>query len=203
MEPTDYLRSVPQQARSAARVESILEACGRILEAGSIDGLSITAVAGEAGIPPASIYDYFADARSLLAAFVARCFEQTSEYVAAMLAPASTGTEAIERVNLALISYCDLYRSDIAFRTAISASQADDDLATISFEDSKKNAALLRQMLAPFVDPDRHQELDDRAFIAVSLSGAFARMVRMAGPEEAERLMRTYVDAFISNLVER
>lgn len=202
MESNDFMRNVPRQARSSARVEAILDACGRILEAGTIDGLSVTSVANEAKIPAASVYDYFADSRSLLAAFTSRCIEQNADAIAGALTPANSAEDAVANVRTALRRYCDLICNDTAFRTAVSASHADDQLAPISFENSKKNAALVHHVLSPYVAPDRQQELRDRVLIGVHLSGAFARTLRMTEPQDADRLIETYINALVANVVE-
>lgn len=182
-------------------MEAILDACGRVLDAGTTDALSITSVAAEADIPAASVYDYFLDSRALLAAYVARCFEQNSEALGAFFAPAESAADALENVRLVLVAYCELYATNTAFRTAIAASQADDELLSISVEDSKRNARLLQEMLRPFTKPEQAQVLSDRSLIAVHMSGAFARLIRVSPPHEAERLIQTYIDAFVADIV--
>ncbi|MEZ5228858.1 MAG: ABC transporter permease subunit [Acidimicrobiales bacterium] len=142
---------MPQQARSTERLHRIYDATGRVLADGGIEALSITAVATEAGIRPASVYDYVADSRALLAAFVTQRFDDSGHEMAEVLVPAATLDEALANVRKVFRVYFDLMRRDRGFRIAIAASQADDELVRISFEDSQRNAGHLRAMLVPFL----------------------------------------------------
>lgn len=51
----------PQQARSRARVERMLEAADRILATEGFEALTIRRIATEAGVPVGSIYQFFPD----------------------------------------------------------------------------------------------------------------------------------------------
>lgn len=65
-------RRVPSQARSRARVELILDAASRVVVERGVDELTTTTVAQAAGIPVASIYQYFPDRDAVLLAVVER-----------------------------------------------------------------------------------------------------------------------------------
>ncbi|MEZ5379271.1 MAG: TetR/AcrR family transcriptional regulator [Acidimicrobiales bacterium] len=195
-----YLRNVPQQARSTERLHRIYDATGRVLADGGIEALSITAVATEAGIPPASVYDYVADSRALLAAFVTQRFDDSGHEMAEVLVPAATLDEALANVRKVFRVYFDLMRRDRGFRIAIAASQADDELVRISFEDSQRNAGHLRAMLVPFLGAESEQEVLDRCLLAVHLSGAAARMLLMIDDADIDRLIATYIDVFVANI---
>ncbi len=196
MTDNDYLRTVPRQARSQARLEAIFDATGRVLADGGVDALSITAVATEAGIPPASVYDYVADSRSLLAAFVTHRFNSSNQLMAAALVPTATREDAMDNVRAVFGLYFELLRTDRGFRLAIAASQADDRLATISFADSQRNAGHLERMLRPFYPADEWGVLADRCLLAVHLSGAAARMMLMIDDADVERMIETYINVF-------
>jgi AcrR family transcriptional regulator len=65
-------RRVPQQVRSRDRVARILEAASRIVVAGGVEAINTRSVASAAGLPVASLYQYFADKESILLAIVER-----------------------------------------------------------------------------------------------------------------------------------
>jgi AcrR family transcriptional regulator len=65
-------RRVPQQVRSRDRVERILEAAGQLVVDGGVESLSTRAIATAAGLPVASLYQYFADKEEILLALVER-----------------------------------------------------------------------------------------------------------------------------------
>ncbi|HEY0289454.1 MAG TPA: TetR/AcrR family transcriptional regulator [Pseudomonas sp.] len=59
------------RARSQARIDSILDAARALLAAEGVAGLSIYSVAERAGIPPSSVYHFFASVPALLEALTA------------------------------------------------------------------------------------------------------------------------------------
>ena len=65
-------RRVPKQERSRDRVQRILEATSRLVVAQGVDAVTTRSVAAAAGLPVASLYQYFADKESLLLALVER-----------------------------------------------------------------------------------------------------------------------------------
>lgn len=73
------LRRVPQQSRSRARVERILDAAAEQVVEGGVDTLSTRAIAEGAGVPVASLYQYFADKDDILLALVERDIEAMDE----------------------------------------------------------------------------------------------------------------------------
>ena len=68
----DPYRKKPEQARSAATVEAIFEATARILQNEGIDALNTNAIARLAGISIGTLYQYFADKKSILIALARR-----------------------------------------------------------------------------------------------------------------------------------
>lgn len=71
-ERTAGKRRVPRQTRSIERVERILDAAGRLVVEQGVDALTTKAVAELAGMPVASLYQYFGDKDEILLALVER-----------------------------------------------------------------------------------------------------------------------------------
>jgi AcrR family transcriptional regulator len=63
---------VPQQVRSRDRVQRVLEATAELVVDGGVDALSTRLIAEAAGLPVASLYQYFADKESILLALLER-----------------------------------------------------------------------------------------------------------------------------------
>lgn len=78
-------RRVPRQVRSRARVEKILDFAGRLVVTDGVDALSTRRAAEQAGVPVASLYQYFADKEAILLALVERDVEEMDAQVAADL----------------------------------------------------------------------------------------------------------------------
>lgn len=65
-------RKTPVQARSAATVEAICEACIQVLLAGGLERMTTTRVAERAGVSIGSLYQYFPNKQALLAVVLER-----------------------------------------------------------------------------------------------------------------------------------
>lgn len=79
-------RRLPVQERSRQRVERILDAAAEIVLADGVEGLSTRAVAISAGVPVASLYQYFSDKDAVLLALVERDMAEMDAQVASDLA---------------------------------------------------------------------------------------------------------------------
>lgn len=78
-------RRSPVQARSRERVERILDVAARIVVERGVDALTTRSVADEAGVPVASLYQYFSDRDAVLLALVERDIAEMDEQVRADL----------------------------------------------------------------------------------------------------------------------
>ena len=75
-------RRVPKQSRSRDRVQRILEVAGAIVVDDGIESISTRAIASAAGLPVASLYQYFADKEEILLALVERDVAEMDAQVA-------------------------------------------------------------------------------------------------------------------------
>ena len=78
---TGSVRRVPTQQRSRRRVEAILDAAERLVLADGVEALTTRAIATQAGVPVASLYQYFADKEAVLLALAARDMEEMDAQV--------------------------------------------------------------------------------------------------------------------------
>ena len=70
-------RRAPVQQRSRVRVEAMLDAAAALVVERGVEGLGTRAIAEAAGLPVASIYQYFADKDAILLALVERDTSET------------------------------------------------------------------------------------------------------------------------------
>ncbi|WP_158296586.1 TetR/AcrR family transcriptional regulator [Nocardioides albidus] len=82
-------RRLPAQARSRERVERILDSAARLVVSNGVDGLTTRSIAEAAGLPVASLYQYFADKEAVLLAVCRRDMAEMDEQVASDLAAVS------------------------------------------------------------------------------------------------------------------
>lgn len=86
-------RRLPTQARSRARVERILDAAAQLVVAEGVEGLTTRSIAETAGLPVASLYQYFADKEAVLLALCERDMAEMDDQVAQDLADRSAAGE--------------------------------------------------------------------------------------------------------------
>ena len=75
-------RRVPQQSRSRDRVARLLDAASSLVVEEGVEDLGTRGIAAAAGVPVASLYQYFADKDDILLALVERDIEEMDERVA-------------------------------------------------------------------------------------------------------------------------
>ncbi len=111
---TGAVRRVPSQQRSRKRVEAILDAAERLVLADGVESLTTRAIASEAQVPVASLYQYFGDKEAVLLALAGRDMEEMDAQVAedlAALEVLSVGSV----VRVAMQAFVTVYRRRPAF----------------------------------------------------------------------------------------
>jgi AcrR family transcriptional regulator len=108
------LRRVPQQSRSRDRVERILDAAAAQVVASGVEAVGTRSIAEAAGVPVASLYQYFADRDDILLALVERDIEAMDARVQSDLAALPRLTvRAI--VTATVAAFVSVYRERPAF----------------------------------------------------------------------------------------
>jgi AcrR family transcriptional regulator len=114
----DRMRKRPQQARSEATVEAIVEATGQVLGSHGREHTTTNRIAERAGVSIGTLYQYFPGKESLIAAFVKHRIEADQAVLEALmrdgvdrpprdvLVTTSRAFVAMMRDNRAL--YCDM-----------------------------------------------------------------------------------------------
>jgi AcrR family transcriptional regulator len=80
------VRREPTQRRSRQRVEQILDAAAGVIIEHGVEKLSTRTIAARAGVPVASLYQYFADKDEIILALVQRDTAEMDEQVAEAVA---------------------------------------------------------------------------------------------------------------------
>jgi AcrR family transcriptional regulator len=107
-------RRVPQQSRSRDRVARILDAASARVVADGVDTLGTRGIAEAAGVPVASLYQYFADKDDILLALVERDVEEMDRRVAAALTTLDPATLPAV-VGATMDAFVSVYRERPAF----------------------------------------------------------------------------------------
>lgn len=107
-------RRLPTQARSRERVERILDAAAQLVVTEGVDGLTTRSIAESAGLPVASLYQYFADKEAVLLALCERDMAEMDDQVAQDLAAAGELTMA-GLVETSMRAFVKVYHRRPAF----------------------------------------------------------------------------------------
>jgi AcrR family transcriptional regulator len=144
-------RKTPVQARSTHTVEVILQACIQVLLDGGIERLTTTRVAQRAGTSVGSVYQYFPNKQSLLAAVLERHLMQ----VVAAVETASTsakGQTAAAMASALVNAFVAAKFADPAASRALYAVAAEVGGATIVAQMTQRCQLALCDMLATASD---------------------------------------------------
>lgn len=187
------------RAASQARVDSILDAARELLAVEGAASLSIYSVAERAGIPPSSVYHFFASVPALLEALTA---DIHAAFRASLQAPIEHERLFSWRDLSRLVEQrmLEIYNADAAARQLILAQHG---LAEINQADRQHDLELGRLMQEVF---DRHFQLPalpediDVFALAMELGDrVYARSIQMHGeitPRMAEEALRVF-DAYL------
>ena len=187
------------RARSQARIDSILDAARTLLASEGVASLSIYSVAERAGIPPSSVYHFFASVPALLEALTA---DIHAAFRASLQAPIEHDSLDSWRdlSRVVEMRMLDIYNADAAARQLILAQHG---LTEINQADRQHAIELGHLMLEVF---NRHFHLpalpDDVDVFALAMElgdRVYARSVQLHGeitPRMAVEGMRVF-DAYV------
>lgn len=117
-------RKLPRQQRARATCEAILEAAAHIIGREGLAGFNTNAVAARAGVSIGSLYQYFPNKDSLMAALIER--QQESQLATLHAAAASIGSDSsLEAAIRALVrAAMKHHRDDDLFASAVDHEEA-------------------------------------------------------------------------------
>ncbi len=197
-----FIRLVPRQARSQARLAAIVDATGAVLERGGMEQLSMAAVAAEAGISPASIYDYFSDTTTMLGYFVSSQLEVHAELLGPFLDRQVEFDQVADVVHTCVRSFVDRLRVVPGLGRAMAAMSTDPRLVAVYVANSRRLGEMFHSFLVPHFPPDRYPDLPERCLLGVHLAGPLARLAIAIDDAEADRLIRTYLTVFLAPAID-
>ncbi|MGH3362077.1 MAG: TetR/AcrR family transcriptional regulator [Nocardioides sp.] len=147
-------RRVPTQERSRRRVEDLLDAAAKLVVQHGVAPLSTRDIALEAGVPVASLYQYFADKDAILLALAARDMEEMDAQVLTDLA-------AVEMLSVASVvrttmeAFVTVYHRRRAFVEIYLRGRANAAVSRFGREHNARVAEMLRDFAidAGIADP--------------------------------------------------
>src|SRR5215218_5081008 len=110
-------RRVPQQARSRALMQRVLDAGEELLASEGVEALTTTRIAAEADVAVGSLYQYFPDKAAIVDALAARYLEEFEALMGELAERAGReGWAADDMVDRLIDAYADRYRREPGYR---------------------------------------------------------------------------------------
>jgi AcrR family transcriptional regulator len=166
------LRRVPTQERSRRRVAQVLDAADRLVVRDGVAALSTRELAREAGVPVATLYQYFADKEDVLLALAQRDMdEMDAEVAAAVAALRAPSVESVVRATM--LAFVRVYHRRRAFVELYLRGRTNSALHQFGRVHNERIAAWLREfaveagLAGPRLTPERARlavEVGDRVF---------------------------------------
>jgi AcrR family transcriptional regulator len=134
------------QERARRKIDAILDATALLLEKHGIESVSTTAIAEQAGIPPATVYHYFDNRLAVFAALARRIIDEVDTGLTAVLmeelmAPVPNWRAVLEGLFRA-------YAQAPGYVAVLAALRAEPALQEIVHESNQRIADVLGGMLA-------------------------------------------------------
>ncbi len=183
------------RARSQARIDSILDAARFLLTCEGVAGLSIYNVAERAGIPPSSVYHFFASVPALLQALTA---DVHATFRAALQAPIQADALATWRDLSRLIErrMLAVYEEDAAARQLILAQHGLSEVTQADRQHDLELGLLMQRLFERYFEvPTLPADVDVFALAMELGDRVYARSVQLHGhitPRMAEEGMRVF-----------
>lgn len=144
-----HLRRSPSQQRSRERVARILDAAAAIVVDQGLECLKVGDIAGRAGVPLGTLYQFFARKDDIVYALAQRFADRFGEVLEATLADTDVDTQWRVLLDRLLDAYVAFYRSEPALRELWVGARLDPDFIRADHEhNNTRFAATLAETLA-------------------------------------------------------
>lgn len=198
--PPKGLRRDPQQARSRARVQAILDAADQIVAAEGVDALTIRRVAETAKVPIGTIYQFFEDKSAVLAAVAYRYLDAFTNAIQSLGAE-TAGLHGDVLLDRVFDTFTTLYRTNPGYVAIWSGRHLSRELMEADDANNDAIAEGLRQILLAEGRVRDDARLAVSCRVLVQVVDALLQLAFRLDPhgdpntlDEAKRIGRLYVE---------
>ena len=198
--PNPRMRRQPQQARSRARVERLLEAADTVLATEGFGALTIRRLAAQARVPVGTIYQFFPDMQAILDALALRYLAEFAELIEAVVARAES-EHWTDPVQVLLDAFINLYRSRPGYLAIWGGQHLSPEIRQADDENNALIANGVRRTLIAQLGLPDSEELMRTCEVTVRVCDALLQYAFRKGPQADEqvltemiRLQRLYLD---------
>jgi len=174
------IRRQPQQERSKAKVETILDvALDLIVESGA-ENLAIREVARRAGVPIGSLYQYFPSKTAIIRELAKRNLERVSlmlqNELDGLLVEYGGRPSPLQAVNRIIDAYYNYYRDHPAATAVWAGAQADPVLRQLDAIDTRHTAEFLTPSIMVALSLADRESAFALAMLLAEVTGSAARL---------------------------
>ena len=185
-------RKRPQQDRSVQRVEQILAAARLLIGRHGMQGLKMTEIAREAGVPIGSVYQYFPERAAIVKALFDRTAEAVQDKIRHSFHAVGSLDEALDIVGDVIDWYYQQFREHPADFEILIATETDRDLIKLNVEDSRMVGELFYNAVRHLLPDDFPIDMAKRSFLFSHLIGSSIRLAVVAGEPEGRMLLNDW-----------
>ena len=182
------MRKEPTQARSRAKLETILNAASRLITERGLPSLGVREIARKADVNIATYYQFFPNKAALIRALLERhmqevqtLLENTTEEMRDA-DPRATVQEILDK------SF-QYYRDNPDYTELWYASQADPELRALHLADSKASAGAIEPLLSVWMPDQSPQVIKPMSLHLVLTAGQVFRHALIVSKDEADALL--------------
>jgi len=198
------VRRRPQQERSRARVEAILDVALALVVEHGAEALAMREVARRAGVQISSVYQYFPSKAAILRELARRNLERVQQIlqgeVARLLTEHGGRPTPAQAVHRVVDAYYAHYRDQPAAVAVWAGAQADHGLRELDIEDTRRTAQFLVQPLMAMLALADPQDAFALALLLAETTGAAARLALAVEPPLRDALMTRLKGMLIATL---
>lgn len=185
-------RKKPQQDRSVQRVEQILAAARLLIGRHGMQGLKMTEIAVEAGVPIGSLYQYFPERAAIVKALFERTAEAVQEQVKQTFHAVGSLDEALDNICAITEWYYKQFRENPADFQILIATETDRDLVKLNVEDSRQVGELFYRSIQHLLPADFPVDMMTRSFLFSHLIGSAIRLAVISGEPTGRALLNDW-----------
>ncbi|MFQ6550675.1 TetR/AcrR family transcriptional regulator [Aestuariibius sp. 2305UL40-4] len=180
----------PQQSRSQKRVDEILAAAHRLIARDGISATTMKAIATDAGVSMASIYQYFRDQDAIVAELCRMALTETGRLMEGRLTPPpSTLPEMLEICVALLHDHYRLLRDEPVFRAVWLDRARHPALRELGEEDELRSLSLLLRQAEGLVGVHRWPKVRTSLRILFEMSLRGVEVAVQASDGDTEELL--------------
>ncbi|TIO74811.1 MAG: TetR/AcrR family transcriptional regulator [Mesorhizobium sp.] len=185
-------RRRPKQERSRERIDAILATTMRLIGEKGIDAVTMKEVGAMAGGPIATVYHYFPSKSAILAMLYERFSEESRARLSEIVANVRQRDDVMPAADRLLDDYRGRVAGDPAIQDLQNAIQADKALQNLDIAETRRQAEMFCETVAPLIEPERREAFARIVFLIFQLAGGVVRLALTQDEAEGRRTIEDY-----------